>query len=245
MLDDCDDFDMSAFERSDDDEDVMDLPRQSMQTLSADSSPGTSLGTLKRNIPRRNLSVGDMERRASSSRKLRASLSDLTDETFISAEDSQSECDIKMPYSEIVTIAGVSDIPSLQGQDFDEMPPPPNSLRSRKVVVPKANPKAVVSLISPHKLLIVSKDFCDLFGYTVESEICGRAIKLLEGPRTDPSVLVSGIKNSALTSTASCSLVLYGRDGQDVEVEISFSPYLGDNHTLSGCLLEISLAASA
>jgi hypothetical protein len=167
-------------------------------------------------------------------------MSDLTDKVSASADVNASECDLKMPYSEIVVIAGVSDIPLLYGHTDDEVPPAPSRGRHSKICAPKPQPKAVVSLVSPHKLLMLSKDFCDLFGFSIESEICGRPVKILHGPRTDPSGFISGIKDSALSSTTIRTLVLYARDGKDIELEVRFSPYLGGDDVLAGCLLEMS-----
>jgi hypothetical protein len=145
-----------------------------------------------------------------------------------------------MPYSEIVTIAGVSDIPILYGQKDEKVPPAPSRGRVSKASAPKPKPRAVVSLVSPHKLLMLSQDFCELFGFSADSEICGRAVKILQGPRTDPIGLIAGIKDSALSSTTRRTLVLYDRGGRDFELEVQFSPYLGSDEVLSGCLLELS-----
>jgi hypothetical protein len=193
--------------------------------------------------PRRNMSVSDMNAKRSGSFKLRlqrSSMSDLTDEASASATNvSASECDLKMPYFEIITIAGVSDIPILYGQETEEVPSAPSSVRRSKAETPKSKPKAIVSLVSPHKLLMLSKDFCDLFGFSVESEICGRAVKILQGPRTDSGLLVSAIKNAAMGMTTCTNVVLYDREGADIELEIKFSPYMSGDDMLAGCLLEL------
>ncbi len=194
--------------------------------------------------PRRNMSVGDMDAKRPGIFKLRlqrSSMSDLSDESSAFATDvSASECDLKMPYAEIVTIAGVSDIPILSGQEMEEVPPAPSSGRRPKTARPKPKPRAVVSLVSPHKLLMLSKDFCELFGFSVESEICGRAVKILQGPRTDPDLVVSAIKNAAMASTTCTNVVLYDREGTDIELEIKFSPYMSGDEALAGCLMELS-----
>ena len=163
------------------------------------------------------------------------------DEVSFNPEYESEECDLKMPYSEIVTTAGVSDIPQLHGFESEELPPAPSMGRLRRKSAPKAKPQAVVSLIAPHKLLIVSEDFCALFGYSVESEICGRAIKILQGPKTDPSVLIPGIKGAALGATTRRSVTLYDRDGKGLELEATLSPYQSGDESLAGCLLELRL----
>ncbi len=168
-------------------------------------------------------------------------MSDLTDEVSMCADDNAPECDINVPCPEIATIAGVSEIPLLHVQELDQAP----SALSRDCsdsVIPKPHPKAVVSLEPPYKFLIVSKDFCSLFGFSVEDEICGNSVTILQGSRTDPSILVSGIKGAALSSTSRSRIVLYDCNGTDIELDIAFSPLLsGDESLLAGCQLELSL----
>jgi hypothetical protein len=207
------------------------------QTEDDDSFPVQGIST-KRNFPRRNLSVHDM---GSTKKKplQHSSLSDLTDEISATPADEIGECDLHMPYAEVVTIAGVSDIPELNAAHDEEVPPALSIGRAKKPTVPKPKLNAVISLIAPHKLLILTKDFCNLFGYSIEAEICGRAVKILQGPRTDPSALSSAIKNCAAGSSLVRTIVLYGRDGNDIEVEASFSPYICGDESLAGCLMEI------
>lgn len=203
----------------------------------AQEGPGEDSKRILKNKPRRNMSDGDMGAKRSSPFR-RPSMSDVSFEITANPDDGPVECDLTMPYSEIVTIAGVSDIPQLFGGEDEELPPPP-SMGKLPRRAPILKPKAVVSLIAPHKMLIVSEDFCSLFGYSVESEICGRAVKVLQGPRTDPSTLVSGIKGSALGSSTRRNIILYGREGNDMELEACFSPYQSGDESLAGCLLEL------
>ena len=211
-----------------------------------DEEPGalsSELGAMEKktegkNKLRRNLSVHDM---GGKKRPLqRSSTSDLTDEASATPTEELGECDLNLPYAEAVTIAGVSDIPVLHPTVDEEAPPALSRTRNRKPAVAKPKLNAVVSLIAPHKLLILSKDFCDLFGYAVEAEICGRAVKILQGPRTDPCALSSAIKSCAAGTSSARNVVLYDRDGNDIEVEASFSPYLSGDESLAGCLLEVS-----
>jgi hypothetical protein len=190
------------------------------------------------NAPSRHLSDGFVGGKACS-RMRRPSLSDVPDEFSVNQLEEPNECDLTMPYSEIVTIPGVSDVPQLHGCDCEELPPPPSMGRSRKRTR-KKKPNAVISLISPHKLLIVSEDLCALFRYTVESEISGRAVKLLQGPRTDPTLIVAGIKGSALGASMVKNVILYDREGNAMELEASFSPYQSGDESLAGCLLELN-----
>ena len=89
---------------------------------------------------------------------------------------------------------------------------------------------AVIPLVSPHKLLVLDKGFCDLFGYSAsgrsEAEICGLAIKSLHGPRTDPAATTCGINNCAAGFTMRVCLVLYDPDGREIGVDATFSPTL-------------------
>jgi hypothetical protein len=167
----------------------------------------------------------------------------LTDESSGSCADIGSSSDFEFPlsYSEIVVIAGVSDIPEFFSLPNEEDPPSaPIGGRGLKFSKSKANAKAVISLYSPHKLLIVTQDVCNLFGYFVDSEICGRALATLFGPRTDLSAIEAGIQSVAMNTSTSHTIVLYNRDGEGLTVVVTFSPFLSDAETLAGCLLELS-----
>jgi hypothetical protein len=191
--------------------------------------------------PGGNATAGDMSAKCSLCHQI-SSLSDLADEISMPADDNKSECYRMILESEIVSIEGVSEIPQLHSKDIDQVPCCASGVRSIESVIPMPHPKAVVSLVSPYKLIIVSKEFGSLFGYSVENEICDRAVKILQGPRTDPTLLASSIKGAALASTRISSLVLYDRAGRDIELDITFSPFLsGDAAGLVGCLMELSL----
>ena len=93
---------------------------------------------------------------------------------------------------------------------------------------------------APHKLLIVTEGFCELFGYSAaESEICGRDLKVLFGPRTDSAAISLGMKSAAMIEATLFIVALYKRDGDCVQVEATFSPYMSDSDTLAGCLLDL------
>jgi hypothetical protein len=196
---------------------------------------------------RRNLSISDISGKRGG-RALRRSVSDLTDESSGSGTDigACSDFELQIPYSEMVVIAGVCDVPELWYIQNDGDPPSApiggRGLRSHKQQ--RANAKAVFSLHSPHKLLIVTQDVCDLFGYVVVSEICGRALTTLFGPRTDRSAIASGIQSVAMNTVAHHDIVLYNREGEGLMVTATFSPLLSDAETLAGCLLELSPADS-
>ncbi len=192
--------------------------------------------------PRRNLSVSDMN--APRGHRLQhSSLSDLTVETFTqSPNEPIHELEFQMKYCEVVTIPGVSDIPDLYSLD-DECDLPSAPFGGHTVSFSeRSKPQAsvVLSLHYPYKLLIVTQDFCDFFRYTVDSEICGRALKTLYGPRTDSSAIESGIHGVAMNDAICNTIVLYNRDGEGVQVKARFSPFMSDPETLAGCLLELT-----
>ncbi len=201
-----------------------------MQTIEA---PGFKL--------RRNLSASDVNRR-SGNRLRQSSLSDLTDGSFSSSQNETVEIDFQLNYCELVTVAGVSDIPDLcPFEDEYELPSAPcaghitsTSTKTRSLA------SVILSLYYPHKLLIVTQDFCNLFQYTVDSEICGRALKTLYGPRTDPEAISSGIHGVAMNEATCRTIVLYNRDGEGLQLKARFSPFLSDAETLAGCLLEVT-----
>jgi hypothetical protein len=106
----------------------------------------------------RNLSISDMSGRRGG-RALRRSVSDLTDESSGSGTDigARSDLECQIPYSEMILIAGVSDVPELwRIQDDQDPPSAPIGGRGLRSQRQTANAKAVFSLHSPHKLLIVT-----------------------------------------------------------------------------------------
>ena len=149
--------------------------------------------------PRRTLSVNDSSGKKKAT-PLRKSVSDLTAEGSAPSEESaHTNCIIecKLRYCEAVAVPGVSDIPQLYGLEEDDAPSAPvagGSFRNQRKADPTA--KAVVSLNAPHKFLIVTHELCELFGYTtVESEICGRDLKTIFGPRTDYAAIETGMQS--------------------------------------------------
>ena len=209
---------------------------------------GSSSKRNAQSSPIGNMSAGDLSTKRSFSHQ-RSSMSDFTDAVSASADDNTSEYDLIWLDHEIVMIAGVNEPPELQSQDIVQVPLPSYNGRCFEPLIPKPHPKAVVLLESPNTFLIVSREFCNLFGFSVESEICGRAVDVLQGPRTDLSMLVSGITGSALAPTTRSRIILYDRAGRDIELDISFSLFLpvsGDNmligdEPLAGCVMELSL----
>jgi hypothetical protein len=194
--------------------------------------------------PQRCLSVGDMHGR-SARRLLQGSLSDLTDESSSpKLKESDSEFEFPMNYCEVVTVAGVSDIPEFcTFEDEYDLPTAPYAGYTTPTSArTKLQASVILSLHFPHKLLIVTQGLCDLFRYTVDSEICGRALKTLYGPRTDADAIATAIHNVAVNKATShpIGLVLYNRDGEGVQVMARFSAFLSDAETLAGCLLELS-----
>ncbi len=123
---------------------------------------------------------------------------------------------LQLKYCELVTVAGVSDIPELCSFEDDYEPPTapypghPTLVSTRT----KSKVSAILSLYHPHKLLIVTQDFCNLSRYTVDSEICSRALKTLYGPRTDLDAITSSIQGVAMNEATCQTLVLYNRDGE-------------------------------
>ena len=202
------------------------------------ASKSAALPNLK---PRRMLSSNDIKGKSGSFLK-RSSWSDLT-EVSSNDEDTIIDMEFRLEYCEMVLVAGVSDIPEpfdLRDDHLQVQPCAP--LGARKIDVAQSKAKAVVSLLSPYKLLNVTRAFCDLFGYMEDSDICGRSLKTLAGPRTDLAAIYNGLQRSAAIERTQQRIALYGRDGQHVDLEATFSPYLSDAETLSGCLLELAAA---
>ena len=132
------------------------------------------------------------------------------------AQDRFGECTLAVAYVEL----GIcTDDFESASQKSRELPPPCRFVDTRTIgaASERAPAKAIVSLHQPHKVLTVSKELCLLLGYSAE-ELCGRSIKILQGPRTDATFFHSAIKNAALLSSAKQKTFIYGRDGQEHEV---------------------------
>jgi PAS domain-containing protein len=141
------------------------------------------------------------------------------------ARDSFGECTLAIPYVELGINADDIEFSFGASQASSELPPPcrfVDTRRAQEAEPERESAKAIVSLQQPHKILTVSKELCALLGYSAD-ELCGRSIKIFQGPRTDASFFHSAIKNAALLSSASQRTFIYGRDGQEHEVS---HPYI-------------------
>jgi hypothetical protein len=144
----------------------------------------------------------------------------------------------KLQYSELVSEAGIGDIPDFYNF-MEEIPPTAPICGMRRQLPTKPQAKAVISLMSPHKFVIVTQSFCDLFNFQGGSETCDRSFKMIVGPQTDLAAISSGFQCAANVECCVNKLILYNREGKGRELEVSFSPFLLDSETLAGCLLEI------
>ena len=189
---------------------------------------------------RRSLSDADIKGKRRGS-LFQNSMGELSLEQHRSADSLMSGLGGKLKYCDFVTVAGVSDIPALVTENEQE-PVGISFTRLADLKNRRSNLRVVVSLLPPHKLLVVTQELCAFFGYldARESEICGRPLHTLFGPRTDQATIESGIQHTAHLVASQHTVVLYNRDGQDVEVAATFSPYLSDRDTLAGCLLELA-----
>ena len=152
---------------------------------------------------------------------------------------SESSCGIVLPYREL-------DWNSLSEA---ELPPPQYYRRTKKSskITGSSNtteakpPSLVLSLLKPHKILLASKEMCDLLGYG-EAEMRGRSLNMLQGPKTNASALSAAIKNTGLMSTVQLSTSLYTIDGSERPVFAICVPYLSEYGELAGCKLQTTPA---
>ena len=85
----------------------------------------------------------------------------------------------------------------------------------------------LVSLHSPHNVLAVER-FEGLFGYT-SSEIVGRGITALSGPKTDLGLLRSAIAAVLAGQSAMLQMTFYDREGSEQKTIVEASPYILDS----------------
>ena len=163
--------------------------------------------------------------------------------------DNSFDISISHPYYEIdQSLPGSRpfDDASLK-QSFNEALPAP--IKFNKVSTPdtchtSCGHGAIVSLLKPHKILAASNEFLNTVGFT-SSQICGRSISSVFGPRTDTVRIMAAIKNTGHLETTEVNTVLYASNGREVDLCASFSPYFKSSEAhLGGCLLQIHFIQS-
>jgi hypothetical protein len=156
------------------------------------------------------------------------------------------ELKIAEAYFEVDVSSPVDDIfddKSFRGNFNDFLPPPSKFSRSKSMAYSLDGQTccsgAIVSILKPHKILTVSTEFLNATVYN-SSQICGRNINVLFGPKTDVSSLNSAIKNTGCGQSTTIDTVLSTSAGSDLHVTATFSPYhRPSDRSLGGCLLQI------
>jgi hypothetical protein len=121
-----------------------------------------------------------------------------------------------------------------------ELPPPSKFSRSESTQTEICCRRgAIVSLLQPHKILAVAPDILSIAEFS-SSQIRGRSINVLFGPRADVAPLNSAIKNTAHGQSSTIDTVLCTSAGADLHVTVTFSPYhRPTDRCLGGCRLQI------
>jgi hypothetical protein len=99
-------------------------------------------------------------------------------------------------------------------------------------------PTVVLSLVKPHKIISISTQMCDFFGFE-EAEIVGRSFNLLQGPKTDVQAVTGAIKNTGVLISAQFATSLYARNGSELYTNASCVPYFAGGGVLAGCKLQL------
>ena len=158
--------------------------------------------------------------------------------------DNSFDISISHPYYEIdQSLPGSRpfDDASLK-QSFNEALPAP--IKFNKVSTPdtchtSCGHGAIVSLLKPHKILAASNEFLNTVGFT-SSQVCGRSISSIFGPRTDTVRIMAAIKNTGHLETTEVNTVLYASNGREVDLCATLRPHLvTSGRGIGGCLLQI------
>jgi hypothetical protein len=83
---------------------------------------------------------------------------------------------------------------------------------------------AIVSPDEPHKFLSVSDDLCALFDFSSE-QMCGRSIKILQGPSTNAALLCAAIKLASFHHKSTLPLTAYCSNGSERILMVSCAPH--------------------
>ena len=166
-------------------------------------------------------------------------------ETFEEIKSMRDLC-LSEPYDEIdssFSCEVLFDDKSLRGSFNECLPSPSKFTRHKSMAYSCMDDKccsgAIISILKPHKIITVSTEFLNTIEFS-SSQICGRSIGVLFGPRTDTSSFTAAIKNTGLCQSATIDTILNTSAGADLRVTASFSPYRRpSDRSLGGCLLQI------
>ncbi len=96
---------------------------------------------------------------------------------------------------------------------------------------------AVISLSEPHKFMSVSDEICALFNFA-HDQIHGHSIEILQGPKTDTTLLSAAIKAAQMGQHCTVPLTIYRRDGSECDVTISCCAHIGEDGEVDGLRMD-------
>ena len=97
----------------------------------------------------------------------------------------------------------------------------------------------IVSPSKPHSILSISEGIADFLHFT-RDELSGRTIRVLQGPKSNPTALDAAIKASVIDGVKRVPFVFYSSSGAECEAIVNCAPLFEENAKICGCTLEIS-----
>ena len=152
------------------------------------------------------------------------------------------ELRLSQPYSEFdfSSEERPSDDHSFKKSLNEELPFPCKFKRNQPEEVPSCRHGVMISLINPHAVLAASDGFLEMTGFC-SSQVCGRSINTVFGPKTNTSEILAAIKNTSRLETTELNTVLYTSSGREIDLCAAVSPLYGKSgDCLRGCLLRIN-----
>ena len=140
--------------------------------------------------------------------------------------------------AEKVPLRRTQSSPAVSPTTCNPLPPPTRFRRSKPVPATSDDTIITVSADKCPKIIRVATELSQRFGYE-PSEICGRSLNILQGPKTDSKALHHAIKSACVFCPAALPLSLYSREGAERTMTVSCWPITSGDGEVTGCSLQI------
>jgi hypothetical protein len=156
-------------------------------------------------------------------------------------------CNLKCNPTSQEVLHRTRSVPASDPASSNAFPPPKHFQRKAKQVrnagsISDAAP-IVVSADRHHRLLHISNELSERLGFQ-PSEICGRMLGVLQGPKTDAKTLLQAVKSACMLVPAECKVILYSREGVEHSLAVSCWPITSEFGEVTGCGIHIGAPSS-
>jgi hypothetical protein len=130
--------------------------------------------------------------------------------------------------------------------------PPPMSFKSyleRQNELVQSKSKSLISSIivspaKPHKILSVSDNVAKILQFA-STELCGRTVRVIQGPNSDSVALDAAIRASGFKCCQRIAFSFYTRFGEEQSANVFCKPLFEKNGKLYACTLEVRFQRSS